>query len=643
MYIYTLVNAFQEVEPSQLSDRIVESLYFKGKKLYKISYEDLEKRNTELEKNKINSNDEYYRYTNGNQMSIDKNLKNKQNNLFFDSEEEIAINKRNLFKAINFYYESEIPKNENPSVIKIGNNLINTYNLIFDFESINSDYSIGADLFNEVLEEKLISFNNTEEKKKFLFDFNLKSLYGNSTKLKLNSLDLVKLVESNIISNKQAYRFWLELVKINKINLNPEFIKKTFSYISKAFYGIFLEKFFRENLFKNNNDYTYSSVNDEDSSNFNLNSNKFYNFYSVDAKDDIYIFNIFPAKSSGCWIFAMIMFIINHNMIKIYNHREKFSPFINLSSMIFSLIMTENFYSWKIYFASSIFLIQFIFTLKFFNFSLLRLIGYQTEDFDIFSDFLRNNESTQFILQTGNLFVCTFVLGIFSLYRYNYIINYLFFYYCLLQLPAIISVNFYSLVPVIFQPFRYFLILCLGFFNFLLINYGKNKMYYTNKPNNQLNADLNVDSFYVIADLFTIFSISYSFDYLFIQSNKISILFQESENGGYINKDKLNEKITKIIKNYKELIRKFEMEDCVWFICFNIGLFMQFTGLKFHKYLIYYFSYYFFRMILVVYGRIFTIKCLKLTYSVLIFIFLITNFVMSSKVDNKLFEVFSVI
>jgi len=168
-------------------------------------------------------------------------------------------------------------------------------------------------------------------------------------------------------------------------------------------------------------------------------------------------------------------------------------------------------------------------------------------------------------------------------------------------------------------------------------------MYYTNKPNNQLNADLNVDSFYVIADLFTIFSISYSFDYLFIQSNKISILFQESENGGYINKDKLNEKITKIIKNYKELIRKFEMEDCVWFICFNIGLFMQFTGLKFHKYLIYYFSYYFFRMILVVYGRIFTIKCLKLTYSVLIFIFLITNFVMSSKVDNKLFEVFSVI
>lgn len=646
MYIYTLVNAFQEIDPSQLSDRIVESLYFKGKKIYKISYDDLEKRNIiEQEKNKLKSNEEYYKYSSESQISNEnyQNQINQQKHFIFPNEEESSTNKKDLFRARNFYFESVIQNKEKleescENDTRIENNFINSYNLIFDFDSVNSHDSIGADLFKEVMEEKLSLFNTTEEKNYYLFDFNLKSLYGNSTKLKLKNWDLVKLVESNIISNVQAYRFWLELVKINKINLNQDFLKKSFSYISKAFYSLFLEKFHKENRIKNNQAYSYSSVNDEDLENKNSHSFKFYNFYS-DDNNDVYIFNIFPTKSTGCWIFAIVMFILNYNVYNYYNNKDKSSPIINFGLMIFSLIMTENFFAWKIYFTSNVFLIQFIYGLKFFIFSLLHLIGYQTEDFDIFSDFQKNNDSTQITFQTGNLFICTFTLGIFSFYRYNYIINYLFFYYCLLQLPAIISVNFYNLVPVIFQPFRYFLILCLGVFNFLLINYGKNKIYYTNNPSNQLSSDLNVDSFYVIGDIFTIFCFSYSFDYLFIQSNKISILFQESEHGGYINKDKLNEKITKIIKNYKELIREFEIEDSIWFICFNLGLFLQFTGLKFHKYLIYYFSYYFFRMVLGVYGRIFTIKCLKITYSLLIFILLNTNFIMSSKVDNKLFEV----
>ncbi len=669
LYIYSLVNAFQEVDPTQLSDRIVESLYFKGKKIYKISYDDLDNQNTnEKEKQKINTNsaDEQNKDNNRTQSGFDNNNNNNFNNLnyqkplFFSIEEgeealASAANKRDLYKARPFYFESKTQINKSKITLKEenSNNLNNNqrktemsqsllnnynYNLIFDFGSINSHESIGEDLFREVMEEKLSAVESSstiEDKNNFLFDFNLKSLYGNSTKLKLNSWDLAKLVKSNVLSNEQAYKFWLELVKINKINLNPDFIKKSFSYITKTFYSLFLEKFYRENRIENPNPYAYNSINDEDQ---NLNGYRFSDFFS-DNGNDFYIFNILPTKSTGCWIFASIMFIINFNVIKFYNTQEKSSPVINFALMAFSLIMTEHFYAWKIYFTSNIFFIQFIFSLKFFLFSILDLIGYQVEDFDIFADFPKNNDSTEIILQTGTLFVCTSVLGIFSIYRYNYIVNYFFFYYCLLQLPAIVSVNFYNIAPVIFQPFRYFLILCLGFANFLVINYGKNKRYNTNNPKNQLDVELNVDSLYVIGDLFTIFCFSYSFDYMFIQSNKISILFQESEHGGYINKDKLNEKITMIIKNYKELIREFEIEDCIWFICFSIGLFLQFTGLKYNKYLIYYFSYYFFRMVLGVYGRIFTIKCLKITYSVLIFIFILTNFMISSKEDKNLFEV----
>lgn len=654
MYIYSLVNAFQEVDPTQLSDRIVESLYFKGKKIYKISYDDLEKRYTkEQEKLKIKTDEEYKRYKNGTQISLENyNLNQQQKLLFFSAEVEAAgsaAHKRDLFKARTFYFESKYI-NKATTQEEASNNFFNktnseknifkNYDLIFDFGSINSHESIAADLFKEVIEEKLNALNSTEkEKNNFLFNFNLQSLYGNSTKLKLRSWDLVKLVENNILSNEQAYRFWFELIKINKLNLNPDFVKKSFSYITKTFYSLFLEKFYRENRIKETHTYAYSSINDEDPNDINFKGFKFSDLFSDDANNDVYIFNIFPTKSTACWIFASIMFIINYNVINYYNAKEKLSPVINFALLIFSLIMTENFYAWKIYLTSNIFLIQFIYSLKYFIFSLLNLVGYQADDFDIFSDFPKNNDSTQIILQSGTLSICTAVLGIFSFYRYNYIINYVFFYYCLLQLPAMFSVNFYNMVPVIFQPFRYFLILSLGLINFLIINNGKNKILNTNNPSNKLNIELNVDSYYVIGDLFTIFCFSYSFDYMFIQSNKISILFQESEHGGYINKDKLNEKITKIIKNYKELIREFEIEDCVWFICFNIGFFMQYTGLKFHKYLIYYFSYYFFRMVLGVYGRIFTIKCLKMTYSILIFIFLITNFMMSSKVDIKLFEV----
>jgi len=677
IYIYSLVNALQDSET--ISDTFVENLHFKGKKVFKVTYADLEKisqtngknrnsnkMNNEILKNNSSSfkNNEYYY----------QNIGKINNQTIYFSQEEIRARGNirrmtNLHKASVFYdfaypkqiffwiknliqtkfiYKKTNEENEdddNSNIIHSDNTLKNDskqFNLIFDFNEINSHEAIGKQFLIEVFMEKFLSKSNNLtsnqtnqnlELKESIFDFNLKTLYGINNKLKINNWDLVKLIENKVMSNEQAYKFWLELIKINKASINSEFIKKGFSLFSKTFYNLVFEKLLSDNRSKNNANYNLH----------NYHENKFSDVYSNEnnnANNDVYIFNIFPSKSTGCWIFSSIFFIINYNIISFYNNKDYTSPLINFALLLFSLIMTENLYAWKIYFSSNIFLIQFIYTLKFFIFSLLDLIGFRTVDFDIFSEFPKNKDKVQIIFQSGTLFTCTLILGIFSFYRYNYFINYIFFYYCLLQLPSIFSVNFYNVIPVVFQPFRYFLILTIGLMNLILINFGKNNIYQTNNPNNFLSEDANFDSLYIIGDLFTIYCFSFTFDYLFIQSNNISILFKESEHGGYINKEKLNEKITKIIKNYKELIREFEFEDCIWFVCFCIGFFMQYIGLKFHKYVIYYFSYYFFRMVLGVYGRNFTIKCLKLSYSFLIFVFLVSNFVISTKEDNKLFEVF---
>lgn len=647
VYIYTLVNSLQDIEPLKLSDRVIESLYFKGKKVFKIVYDDLEKKSNEKNIDHLGSESDLSVYYTIDKMSIKNNTQyykqnqNVKNYYFTLNEDENTSTNKYLFKAIplstfqNKMVERDLediqPNQAND------NKSVEDKNVIFDFDTINSYDFLGKDLYSEVINENINYFYNDTNENYNLFEFNLKTLYGNRTSLNVNNWDLEKLVQNNILSNNQAYEFWEELVRINKQKFAENFVKKSFSSLTKYFFQFF-EKFYKDNKIRTiNNPYRYNSINDPDLIAYSYSS--FNNEDKQDENNDVYIFNILPTKSTGWWIFASLVFIINYNILNIYNNKDKSYPLLNLGLSFFCLLMAEHFYAWKIYLTANLYLIQFIYSFKCFLFSVLLFLGYRTEDFDIFSEFPKASDTTQIILQTGSLCICTFVLGIFTFYRYNYIINYVFFYYCLLQIPYILSINFHNVIPVIFQPFRYFLNILLGFINLILIHFGRNRIYHTNNPSNKLSEDLPLDSFYIIGDLFTIFCFSYIFDYLFIQSNRISVLFQESEHGGYINKNKLNEKITKIIKNYKELIREFELDDSLWIFCFKIGFFLQYIGLKFHKYIIYYFSYYYFRMVLGVYGRIFTVKCLKFTYSVLIFILLITNFIMSSKVDNKLFEV----
>jgi hypothetical protein len=706
IYIYSLVNSFQNNDPPDLSDRLVDSVYFKGKKVNKISYEDL---NNMININSIpskNSHSQKLEENNKNNLQIKLNYtyteKNKFDYYLELNENDLDIQEKSLFKATpffkiydnnndndnnkgnennkekekedereNFYENDNDNQNENKNFNSKKKNInykdnknkdnkiyppylyfLQKRNIPLDFSELNSFNCLGRDILEEVVLENIKENNNkftlSQNENDKIFENNLYNFYNNYSNFKINNYDFEKLVDYNIISDIQANKFWEELIKINRNKLNPEFLRKSFSIIRKIFNNFF--SFNNENDFKEKNkfnkkninekhEYRYNSINEADIYNGYNNHNFNNNDEIENDNNEIYIFNIFPTKSTGYFILACIIFIINYQLTNYFHKKESIFPSFNFLLTVFCLIICEFFYSYKIYLTSSIFLILFSFNLKYFIFSLINTAGFVTDDFDIFSDFQRYEENLQIFLQMSNLFICILLYGLLTFFRYNYILNYLFFYYTILQIPNIFITNYNEFIPIIFQPLRYNFIIIIGIINFFLLNYGKNKAIYTNLNNNNLFDEIEMNSFYLIGDLFTFFCFSYIFDYLFIQANNISILFRESDNGGFINKEKLNEKITNIIKNYKELIRNFSLDDNLWIICFIFGLFLQYTGLRYHKYAIYYLSYYYFRMILGVYGRLFNIRCIKTTYSILIFIFLITNFLMSSKVDKKLFNV----
>jgi hypothetical protein len=213
------------------------------------------------------------------------------------------------------------------------------------------------------------------------------------------------------------------------------------------------------------------------------------------------------------------------------------------------------------------------------------------------------------------------------------------FYYFILQCPYIFIRNYDNLIPSIFQPFRYVFIILTGLINFFITNFGKNKNYYLNSNYNSIYNDLENDSIYIISDLYTFFSLTYLFDFLFIQENKISSLLKEIENACKINKIEIDKNLELLSKSYIDKEKEFSLENSLWIIIFLFGIFLQFTGLRFHKYILFYLSYYYFVMILWVFGRVFKPIYLKLVYSILISIWVIFNFLIKLKTDMKLFKV----
>ena len=273
--------------------------------------------------------------------------------------------------------------------------------------------------------------------------------------------------------------------------------------------------------------------------------------------------------------------------------------------MSFTLYITENFYSSKYYLSSTITFFLFICTMKFFMDSLFHKMGFAHEDYNIFGNFPKTKNQTQFFLKLITLTIGTLIVGIFSFTKFQHFYNYVVFYTCLTQIMNLVSIFLQYEVPTIFQPFKHCVMITCGFMNFIILNFHNPEKFsikYKNK----------IDSFYLVGDIYTFICFTFLYDYLFTQSNNISNLFYERT----LDNEKINSQISNIMKDYREMVKEFNEEDLLWLLAFSIGMLFQYVGIISGKYLVFYFSFYYFKIIFSIFGRIYNVKYLRVVFCI---------------------------
>jgi hypothetical protein len=330
---------------------------------------------------------------------------------------------------------------------------------------------------------------------------------------------------------------------------------------------------------------------------------------------EVYIFNIISLKTQAVLIFSMLTFLTVHNIQIFFLRRDKTTVIFNICTISLSLFLAYKLYTWQYYISSSIILFQLCIALKFMIESLFIHAGFNKEDFDI----LVSAKKTKNALQFGLKFILYFSLaatsGLLSFLYFNYIINYIVFYACMIQIIYLISYYFQYDVSPCFQPFKHVLLTVAGIINFFIT-----KRY------------TRTDSFYILSDSLSIMCMSYISDYLYTQINNISYMFYEKE----LDEDKIYDKITEIVKDVKEHRSFFQDQNSfLWLIVFKFGFIFNLIGYYYSSYITYYFSLYYFKFVLSIFGRCYSERCLRILYGLLFFVLIITNHLLK---DDEIFN-----
>lgn len=503
--------AIPDMEPSMLSESLLQDVFYGSRKTQKISYEEIKKKSENVT-NSSSHHEEYHPYD---------------------------------------YYNSYINQYEKE---------------MKDVKKINTQNANRPNFEKEKL-------SILEEKNKFTKS--LYSLYGNKTIFHMNLLDLERLVNTSVLSDGQAVIFWESLLQFKTDRAKLIFSKEE---------------------------------------------------YEQDT--EYYLFNILPLKAIGLSLLTILIFLITHNIQIYILKKDKTSFVFNLISITISLYITESLFLWKYFFSSSLMFIQFCLGIKYLIDSCLCHLGFNKEDLDIFISITKTKTLLQFTLKLIVFIIITGVIGVLSFNKFPFLLNYGLFYICLIQLTYLISFYLQYEAASIFQPLKHFVLVTIGVLNFFFTKFHKRMnrfpTYYT-----------KADSFYLVSDIFSFICISFIYDYLFTQANNISHLFYDKS----YNTTDLNNEIAAIVKNYKEQQKDFSIDDSLWILTFLLGLFGSGVGLLTSNYLTFYFSFHYFKLIFKVFGRLFKVRVIRVFYCYFIFIMLLFNHIMSTKLDIKFFEV----
>lgn len=334
------------------------------------------------------------------------------------------------------------------------------------------------------------------------------------------------------------------IIKSNKNNFDNAY-KKSKAYDKKI-------KYIDPN--GNCNEYNYYDIN---------NNNNYNDGYILIQNNDFYLFNFIPLITS---LITFISFFFLYITIKItYYSKISNSFMINIIGLYLNYKIVSYLYSSSFYIASGFIFILFLYFYKCSIDSLYCIFKFNRNDFEIYSIRLCADNIRQFWLKFTILFFGTLLSGFLSMNYFKLFFNYIAFYLCLFTLIIFLCNCLEKNYLVEYKYSKSILIFILGNVNFAVNKLLRKKYYEENdiEPN-KINDNIpNVNSFYFISDLFSLFCFDYIDDYI------------EYKYQYYLSKKK---KIKKI----------FNLNDFVFILLFVVFLIISIYGIIFKEYISYF-------------------------------------------------------
>ena len=333
------------------------------------------------------------------------------------------------------------------------------------------------------------------------------------------------------------------IIKSNKNNFDNAY-KKSKAYDKKI-------KYIDPN--GNCNEYNY----------YDINNNNYNDGYILIQNNDFYLFNFIPLITS---LITFISFFFLYITIKItYYSKISNSFMINIIGLYLNYKIVSYLYSSSFYIASGFIFILFLYFYKCSIDSLYCIFKFNRNDFEIYSIRLCADNIRQFWLKFTILFFGTLLSGFLSMNYFKLFFNYIAFYLCLFTLIIFLCNCLEKNYLVEYKYSKSILIFILGNVNFAVNKLLRKKYYEENdiEPN-KINDNIpNVNSFYFISDLFSLFCFDYIDDYI------------EYKYQYYLSKKK---KIKKI----------FNLNDFVFILLFFVFLIISIYGIIFKEYISYF-------------------------------------------------------
>ena len=220
-------------------------------------------------------------------------------------------------------------------------------------------------------------------------------------------------------------------------------------------------------------------------------------------EEDINIFT-FDKILISCLCFFGVFLIIKLTI----NSRIKNFICINSIGMYASFKLVTYLYKDKNYFGSSIIFVLLIYFDKNLLDSIFIKIRFQRNDFEIFSRNLISYSITQFILKFLSLLNITCFSLFFSIYHYNFWLNYFINYLCILGSLSFIGNCLEQFAPFNLRPFKNIIIFIVGTFNILFSKLLFKRIISKEK----ISTDFY--SLYLINDLFSAYCINFINNYI---------------------------------------------------------------------------------------------------------------------------------